>query len=404
MACMTNLIITNPHAMQKLHTILNFTLAGVFTLGLSSCAPSLKVSVYNPSDVVREKAVVEIDAAPVVSKFGHEIAVTDEQGSPVTTQFTYDGKLLLEGDIPARATRRFKISKADGKHPALKADTVCVGQIRHDMQDDYAWENDRGGYRLYGPSYRNGGGNVSGYDIWTKSVGYPVLADRYDDHCMCRASYHRDHGSGMDVYTVGRTLGAGMNALVVDGQTAYPCAYSRCDILDNGPLRTSARITCYPETIGEDSGVVETRMISLDKGSWLNKTVVSYEGLSKTCPMINGIVVHKQNPTGYILDPDKRFLAYADLTDNPAAVNGIIFIGVVNAETPDNVTYSDLAEPLGDAVGHIISETSYRPGESYTYYWGSGWSKGGVRGLKPWAAYLADFSETLKNPLQITIE
>ena len=276
--------------------------------------------------------------------------------------------------------------------------------IRHDKQDDFAWENDRGGYRLYGPSYRREGGNVSGYDIWTKSVDYPVLAARYDDHEFCNASYHKDHGSGMDVYTVGRTLGAGMNALVADGETAYPCAYRECDILESGPLRMTARITCYPELIGTDSCVVETRTISLDRGSWLNKTEVSYEGLSRRHQLINGIVVHRQNTRGYVNDPEGRYLAYADLTDNTDRGTGIIFIGVVNPSRPDSVGYSPLEAPLGDAVGHVLTHTSYNPGDTYTYYWGAGWSKGGVRGMRAWCDYLADFHERLGHPLEVTVK
>ena len=273
------------------------------------------------------------------------------------------------------------------------------------MQDDFAWEIDRGGYRLYGPSYRAKGGNVSGYDIWTKSVDYPVLTARYDDHMAGCGSYHKDHGTGMDVYTVGRTLGAGMNALVLpSGELAYPCAYQECDIIENGPLRMTARITCYPETIGQDDGVVETRTITLDKGSWLNRTEVSYQGLSGDYPLVNGIVIHKQNTKGYVLDEEKRYLAYGDLTDNKENGNGVIFIGIVNPVAPASVDYHPLDPNVGDAVGHIMSHTTYSPGENYIYYWGSGWSKGGVRGLKAWTEYLGDFHDAVRHPLEVRIK
>ena len=51
-----------------------------------------------------------------------------------------------------------------------------------------------------------------------------------------------------------------------------------------------------------------------------------------------------------------------------------------------------------------MSHTSYRPGENYVYYWGSGWSKGGVRGLKAWTEYLGDFHEALRNPLEVRVK
>lgn len=371
---------------------------------LCSCARGVTVSVYNPTATARNGQVVEIDASSITNRLGTAFSVQNAEGKPVTSQLTYDNKILIQGDFPGKETRKFIFKKVqDGAEP--KADTICVGQIRHDMQDDFTWENDRGGYRLYGPSYRKGGGNVSGYDIWTKSVDYPVLAGRYDDHMAGKISYHKDYGNGMDVYTVGHTLGAGMNALVLpSGEIAYPCAYQECDIIENGPLRMTAKLTCYPETVGDDKGVVETRIITLDKGSWLNRTEVSYEGLSNDSGLVNGIVVHKQNPEGYVLDEGRRYLAYADLTDNPTNDNGIIFIGIVNPDDPESVAYHPLDPNVGDAVGHVMSHTSYKPGTDYVYYWGSGWSKGGVKDMKAWTDYLEGFHDGLLHPLEVKVK
>lgn len=372
---------------------------------LCSCSRGLTVSVYNPTSTPRNSQVVEIDASSITNRLGTAFSVQDTEGNPVTSQLTYDNKILIQGDFPGKETRRFIFRKAREGAEASPADTFCLGQIRHDMQDDFTWENDRGGYRLYGPSYRKGGGNVSGYDIWTKSVDYPVLAARYDDHMAGKISYHKDYGNGMDVYTVGHTLGAGMNALVLpSGEIAYPCAYQECDIIENGPLRMTARITCYPETVGDDEGVVETRTISLDKGSWLNRTEVSYGGLSKEYGLVNGIVVHKQNPEGYVLDEGKRYVAYADLTDNPDNGNGVIYIGIVNAEEPESVEYHPLNPNVGDGVGHVMSHSAYKPGEPYVYYWGSGWSKGGVQDMKAWTDYLEGFHEALLHPLEVKVK
>lgn len=366
---------------------------------LGACSTDMIVTIHNPSSLDRHGAIAEIDTKGLPERLKAGVAVMAGNGKQLPSQLTHDGMLLFETDIKAGETLKFRLKPSSG----MEYDTICVAQIRYDFQDDLTWENDRGGYRLYGPAYKKGGGNVSGYDIWTKSVAHPVLAQRYRDHCRHGISYHKDHGNGMDAYTVGRTLGAGMNALVGKEGIIYPCAYEKCEILDNGPLRTTARITCYPIRVGDEE-VVETRVISLDKGSWLNKTQVSYAGIPAKNEMATGIVVHKQNQRGYVISPDRGYAAYADLTDNPDNGNGVIYIGIVNCQLPDSITFVPISPAAGDAVGQIINHTSYTPGEDYTYYWGAGWSKGGVGGMDSWVKYLSDFRQGLLAPLQSKFE
>lgn len=370
-----------------------------FAAMLCACSSGKVISIHNPYAQDRYGYIAEVEFNSFPEKFKDGFVVKSESGAVIPYQLTYNGKLLIEADVRAGETVRFKLK------PAIfqTFDTVCVSQIRHDFQDDFTWENDRGGYRLYGPSYRNGGGNVSGYDIWTKSVAFPVLDQRYHDHCRRGISYHRDHGNGMDAYTVGRTLGAGMNVLMDRDGIVYPCAYEKCEILDNGTLRTTAKITCYPLNVDNDT-VIETRIITLDKGAWLNKTQVRYDGLTGKKLMANGIVVHKQNPRGYYISPDKGYIAYADLTDNPDNGNGVIYIGVVNPQAPDSVAYEPFPSAIGDAIGHVINHTIYVPGQEYTYYWGAGWSKGGVNGMEAWGKYLSGFIQALETPLEINIK
>ncbi len=368
-------------------------------LGTGEILAQHQVSIYNPAPSDRIGAVVEIPGEKILKSFGRDFVVSDESGNALIQQLAYDCKILVEADIPANSTVILNITK---ETPSV-SDTICIGQVRHDLQDDFTWENDRSGYRLYGPSYRNGGGNVAGYDIWTKSVDFPVLAQRYVDHCQYGVSYHKDYGNGMDCYTVGRTLGAGMNALAPDGEISYPCAYEKVEILENGPLRMTARLTCYPEKIGNNEGVVEERLMTLDKGSWLNKTEVTYKGINEKTPLVTGIVVHKQNTRGKFIDPEKRYIAYADLTDNPDNGNGVIYIGIVNAELPETVVYEQFEPAVGDAVGQILNKTFIAPDETYTYYWGSGWSKGGVKGMNDWQSKLANHYENLRYPLEVKV-
>ena len=92
----------------------------------------------------------------------------------------------------------------------------------------------------------------------------------------------------MDCYAVGPTLGGGTAALMPDSAIVYPYCYKDYEILDNGPLRFTVKLVFNPLVVKNDSNVVETRIIQLDKGSQLNKTTVSYEYLTQATPVAAG--------------------------------------------------------------------------------------------------------------------
>lgn len=121
--------------------------------------------------------------------------------------------------------------------------------------------------------------------------------------------------------------------------------------------------------------MIETRIISLDKGSQLNKTVVSFDNLQEITPVVTGIVLHKQNPMGYSFDADAGYIAYADSTENAANNNGVIYIGAVFPATVKGAFAQVFSEKerkeRGDALGHVLAVNDYEPGAEYIYYWGS---------------------------------
>lgn len=359
---------------------------------------ALTIEIENSLPFARNE-IVETDAKAVTGTFGSEFVILDREGRELPWQITRDGLLVFPAEVPAGGKVSYTIEKGS---PA-PVDTICYGQFVPECQDDFSWENDRAGYRLYGPSYRRDGGAVRGYDLWTKSVSRPVLADRYYDDHQRGISYHLDQGNGMDAYTVGPTLGGGLNALVLDnGEWALPWSYEKYDILDNGPLRMTARLTCYPETIDGET-ILESRLITLDKGSWLNRVEITYENLSKPRDMVAGIVVHQQNPKGFTLSEDGRFVSYADLTDNPKIGNGVIYIGVIVPEGEASAAYVPMSENKGDAIGHVAVTTRYTPGRPLTYLFGSGWSRGGVESYREWDRYLSQSAAGFATPLKVTV-
>lgn len=363
---------------------------------LWSCSRSHTIEVANQSGIDREGELASVALADVRAAMGPDsFVLRDAAGAEVPYQITYDSLVVFPATVAAGATVTYTLEAGT---PA-PVDTLATGAFYARRKDDLAWENDRSAYRAYGPALQASGEKAYGYDIWTKSVPYPVVDKRYHMAWEENKSFHDDHGEGMDQYAVGPTLGAGTTALLDSADNIlYPWCYRDYEILDNGPLRFTLRLV-YPDTMG----VRETRLITLDAGEYLNRTVVTYEGLADTTAIVAGLVVHEQNPDGYAIEADSGYLAYADLTQNADADNGVIYVGVV-APQADSMMMLPLAEPVGDAIGHLVARGKYAPGTEYVYYWGSGWSKGFMPDWESWRGYLSTFSRRKAQPLVTTVK
>lgn len=321
--------------------------AGLLALLAAGCVPDseTQVTIENPLPSDRVNEIVEIPLSALGQEAGQEngstLVITDGRGKQVPSQITFDGKLIFPASVKAGSSARYQIRK--GNPDTLSV--IACGRHYPERMDDIAWENDKAAYRAYGPALEASGERAWGYDVFTKSVSEPVVEMRYAreldpqaraqisawrkegrkeqaDSLAQAISYHVDHGNGMDCYSVGPTLGGGTAALMTaDSMLIYPRCYKEYEILDNGPLRFTVRLKYAPFTAGSDTSVVETRLISLDCGSHLNRTEVSYSGLRQSLPVASGIVIHPQNPDGYVCQPDKGYVAYADSTDNPHGNN-----------------------------------------------------------------------------------
>lgn len=282
---------------------------------------------------------------------------------------------------------------------------------------------------LTDPALQATGERAFGYDIWVKSVAEPVVEKRYEgelnpetkariselkktdpkaaDELYKSVSYHVDHGNGLDCYKVGPTLGGGTAALMVNDTIVYPYCYKTFEVLDNGPLRFTVKLTYNPLIVNGDS-VVETRLISLDAGSQLNKTVVTYDNLKETTPVVAGIVLHDpESSAQYKVSAEKGYVTYADPTDNPNNNNGTIFVGAILPTAKDaKAVYFEEKEKndlRGGADGHVLAIADYTPGSELVYYWGAGWSKYGFDTIEDWNAYIDEEASLKSEPLTVSI-
>lgn len=371
-----------------------------FACVLATRAETVEISVYNPGDFARTGEMVEVDESAVKNLLGTPVFILrDSAGKEVAWQKTHDGKIIFRADVGPGATAVYHTEEGT----PTPVEPLVYGRLFRERADDMTWENDRSAYRAYGPTLQQRGERAFGYDIWTKSVPGLVLEKRYLLNNRKQISFHRDHGDGMDVYTVGPTLGGGTNALLdKDGSILYPWCFTDFEILEQGPLRFQVRLTYPPMTAEKGIPATETRVITLDAGDWLNRTDVTYDGLTAPQDIVAGQVVHKQNPD-YETDSKNGITAYADLTEDATAGNGTIFVGTV-AVSDATPAYIPLDEPVGDAIGHVVLKSTVQDGKPFSYYWGSGWSKGGMKDMAQWLDTLRHKKKCLDNPLRVEVK
>lgn len=387
--------------------------------------PEMTLSVSNPSAENRtyEMTEVPLKAFSVFQKTTDgSFIITDASGKQIPYQITYDQKVIFPVDVPLGGTSTYTV------RPGIpdSVPTLACGDVYPERLDDIAWENDRIAFRAYGPALQASGEKAYGYDVWVKSVSRPVVKARYAKEldkearaniarlsqtdpkaaqALARSiSYHLDHGDGMDFYAVGPTLGAGTSALQLNDSILYPYGYKDYQILDNGPLRFTVKLTYPPFTVGADSAVTETRLISLDAGSQLNKTVVVYENLRRPVSIVTGLVMHAPSEE-FQTDSSARYIAYADVAREE---DGRVYVAAVIPRSEKllesgAIYFAEAEKQQRGASGHVSAVSEYKPDAPYTYYWGAGWSKYGFATPDDWYAYVRAYARSVNEPLTVDI-
>lgn len=380
---------------------------------------TFRLTLSNPTDDLRQEAA-ELDAQKVFECLGisggRQFTVTGQNGKEVAYQLTYDGKLLIDAVVRAKGEAVYTFRKGT---PTTFYNT-CYGRVYPERLDDMAWENDRMIYRSYGPALQQRGEKSYGNDIWVKNTPDLEAEKRYRveqetkprleylrrtdkaaaERLNLATSYHIEQGHGLDCYAVGPTLGCGTPALLDGGNLVYPYCYRDCEILDNGPLRFTVRLTYGPAKYKTDDNVVETRLVSLDKYSHFNKATVSYTGLSTQADVAAGVVVHADDTEHIALQPD--YVAYADPTEEAARHNFVVYVGAIFPDRISETSFLKFPQSQNGAAGHALGiRRDYKSGEPFTYYFGAAWSKYDCRSFKEWQLMTEQKISEIKNPLQV---
>lgn len=378
--------------------VILFCLMGI----LLSCIKKeslVTVTVTNSSSFDRQYEMIEIPWDSIRQKLSltenQKIIVLDSSGEQIPYQIITEGtgqklKLIFLADVEAKNKSVYEIKKGEPRTFA----PMVYGRFVPERKDDFAWENNRVAFRVYGPALEAGGEISNGMDFWVKRTDSPVIDKWYKNDLAGIASYHEDHGEGLDMYKVGRTLGLGMTAPYVNDTLCLGRNFTEYKILDGGPLRFSFQLSYKPYEAGGKM-ITETRVISLDAYSHLNRIqniFVTDDSAISEMQVATGIVIAQDDEEEIFMDTKNGIMAYKAPENG---VNGTIYTGVVN--------------PLGFlsikvSQGHLLGINSYKPGTEYVYYAGGCWSEFGFDSFEDWIAYLKLYKNRLNEPLKIEIQ
>lgn len=373
--------------------------AAVLLASCNSKPKEMTVTVENPSDFDRTTDLVELSLDAVKAKVtlaeGQVYVVKNTKGEVIPSQVTYDGKLIFQSDVKAKETTSFTVSA--GEKQEFKAQTF--GRFITERKDDFAWENDRVAFRIYGPALIASDGPSNGLDIWYKRTNDMKIDQWYKDDIAGTASYHEDHGEGLDDYKVGRSLGAGAMAPFVNGKLWLNENFASQELLENGPLRTTLKLI-YKDLDVDGKAYSETRTFSIDAGSQFSKVIQEY-GVTEDMTVAAGIAKRAANDT-IIFSPEKDYIIYREPSEKAGPVYlGLVFPAGIDSMVVDTYKVANAKTKKDDTFSHVLAVATYKANQPIVYYTGYGWSKFGFADEAAFQTYASNFSKGLKQPLVV---
>jgi len=355
---------------------------------------SLRVSVGNPSAFVRENETIEIPLNVIFHALGRvdtaSLTVSDSETNAVLLSQATGTTLLFQTTLPPRGRKEFTV-RSVGSKKKLSASPVDGRYVL--PREDYAWENDRIAFRMYGPALAAEVNN--GIDVWCKRVKYLIVAKWYRESESAppgKDTYHQDRGEGADFFEVGRSLGAGGSGIWVNGAVLQPGVFTSQRTLLNGPIRVSFELTYKWQIAGY--ALTERKVITLDAGQNLNRVAVTFLGsvLGDTLTLVCGLV--KRANTSPSMDASLGRMTLWGLT-NADTVNGYLGTAVV-IPSPVFRTFAEDKEQF-----LLLAKTM--TGSTLTYCAGAGWSRNGeFHSADDWNGYVDRTAQALRAPLLVT--
>jgi len=381
--------------MTEVYGVGAFLLAGaeLYKLSLTKNKTYKKISATNPTNQPRTQDTIQINFAQLNISPKNIIVMDLDTGKILTNQLidtNQDQKidlLIFQSNFDPKQTRNFLIFNNKQILPPTPK-TTCYARFVPERLDDFAWENDRIAFRMYGPALQKKPGNFAGngIDVWVKRVSYPIINKWYKGR-----NYHKDNGEGMDGYKVGHTRGCGGIGLWENNKIIGAKHWISQKTITTGPIRTTFELTCAPYKINNRT-ITQKLRISLDAGSNLNK-IEAYFTIDDNKPQQIIIGITRRGKAGIMLyNQEDNWFSYIEPTMPHA---GKTYCGVILPNQP--ATFKD-------AQQHGMFLTTIRNKQTLTYYAGAAWNQNpNFKNNNKWLQYISQKAKSIKKPLIIKI-
>lgn len=285
-----------------------------------------------------------------------------------------------EGVADAHSSTESTVIEALPNPETTSEDTIMAfGRLVPEREDDFAWENDKVAFRVYGPA-SGGKGQVSGVDAWLKRVSYPVIDKWYAGH-VAGKSYHEDHGEGYDPYHVGDSRGVGGTAIWIDGQVWPAGKFMSYELLQSGGELVEFNLhTEWDTPLGL---VAESKTVSLALGEQLYRvnSVLTLDGEPASVPVAIGLTTHDEKAQVFS-NPDTGRISTWEIIDESGLGTGALL-------APDRIQEILHTPSEEKDKSHIWLITSSNENGELSYRAGFAWQAAQeIMTIEAWNAYL----------------
>ena len=410
---------------MKTHPFACVALAVLLPCVAAVAADKLTITVTNDLAGARPAETIAIPFDEVTSRLTgvlfDQVIVRDAAGAVVPAQITaykhvhkgpphYDDLVFQHDFAAGEKTATFTVEKSATALPPFPSKVYA--RPVPERYDDFAWENDRIGHRIYGPglelpSATKDQMTSSGIDIWSKKVRYSII-----DHWYHKGhdGLHTDTGEGLDMYDVGTSRGAGGTG-IWDGKELHVSKNWRTWLVDaNGPIRAVFDLGYEPWDAGNGVMLTENKRFIVEAGHNLDRVESTFNftpapGSDGTLTIAIGLTEHQATATVVTAQDEKtRTISIWEEYRNP--VDGNLGTGVILAPGNDFAGFAETKAPA-NARGFrpdLLVLAKVKPGVPVSYYVGGGWDKSGDFPNKAsWDAYLASWAARLASPVKVTL-